>query len=104
MPQTKSAKKALRNSIRNRGNNLHYTARIKDLKRKIRKLDPEKDKAELKKQISLYYSAVDKAVKKNIFHKNKGGHLKSQILKAPVKLIVKAKTKVKKAKKKAKGK
>jgi small subunit ribosomal protein S20 len=83
MPQTKSAKKALKNSIRNRGLNLHYIAQIKDIKKKIRKLDPTKDKEEFKKIVGLYYQAVDKAVKKNIFHKKKGARLKSQILKAP---------------------
>lgn len=100
MPQTSSAKKALKTSIRNRGLNLHYIAKIKDIKKKIRKLDPTKDKEEFKKIVSLYYQAVDKALKKNIFHKNKAARLKSQILKAPVAIA----PKTKKAKKKSKNK
>lgn len=100
MPQTKSAKKALKHSIRNRGLNLHYTNAIKDTKKKMRQIVEGKRKGDLKAEVSAYYKAVDKAVKVHILHKNKAARLKSQA----AKMLVSKPEPVKKAKKKVKDK
>jgi small subunit ribosomal protein S20 len=98
MPQTKSAKKALKHSIRNRGYNLHYTSAIKDAKKKIKQIQSGKSKYDLKKAISAYYQAIDKAAKVHILHKNKAARLKSQAAKILVVPIEPLKKVVKKAK------
>jgi len=71
MPITRSAKKALRKDRRkNQINN-----RVKEALRKARlawKKNPSK------KTSAKYFSALDKAVKKGLVHKNKAARLKSK--------------------------
>ncbi len=76
MPVTKSAKKKLRKDIKRTKRNLDYIEEIKKIFKKIKK--DVKNRQDL---IKKYYSKIDKAVKKNIFHKNKGNRLKAKIKK-----------------------
>jgi|TARA_B110000263_G_scaffold196279_1_gene174807 small subunit ribosomal protein S20 len=47
----------------------------------IKKLGEETKKAGVKKLLPKTISMIDKLVKKNIIHKNKASHLKSQLVK-----------------------
>ncbi len=74
MPILPSAKKALRVSQRKKEINQRVKAQVKSA---IKKLEQEKTEANLQE----VYSAVDKAVKKNIYHRNKGARLKRKAAK-----------------------
>lgn len=78
MPNIKSAKKKLRKDIKKTKRNNEYKNKIKLLTKKIKK---EKKSTEIKDLIKKFYSLIDKAAKKNIFHKNKAARLKSKITK-----------------------
>jgi small subunit ribosomal protein S20 len=86
MPNTKSAIKAMRQSIKRRERNLKvkdaYKTAVKDVKKLITSAQKSESLVALKKTMS----ALDKAVKKNIIHKNKASRLKSRISKAIAKL------------------
>ncbi len=70
MPVTRSAKKALRVSVRRNLENL----RIKRLLRGALK-------SASKEKLAKTFSAIDKAVKFNVIHENKAGRLKAQLSK-----------------------
>ncbi len=74
MPNLPSAKKALRSSKRKAKANQRIKSRVKTA---FKKLQAESTDENLR----LAQSAVDKAVKKNIFHKNKAARLKSRMAK-----------------------
>ncbi|NMB56530.1 30S ribosomal protein S20 [Candidatus Beckwithbacteria bacterium] len=79
MPITKSAKKALRQSIRKAAVNKPIKTKAKTLLKKARKeLNTE--------NISKAFSALDKAGKKNLLPKNRISRLKSRLTKAANKL------------------
>jgi len=86
MANNKSAKKRIEITKRNRLRNRIYKSSVKTLiKRFLVHLNDYKtsknleDKEKLKKTLSLIYSLIDKATKKNIFHKNKAARKKSQL-------------------------
>ena len=86
MANNKSAKKRIEITKRNRLRNRIYKSSVKTLiKRFLVHLDDYKvsknleDKEKLKKTLSSIYSLIDKATKKNIFHKNKAARKKSQL-------------------------
>lgn len=97
MPILKNAKKALRASKRKAVFNRNVKSRTKTAVDAVKKT-PSMEK------LSAAYSAIDKAVKRNIFHKNKAARLKQQLSKLvkPTKLAAKpaAKKTAKKAVKK----
>lgn len=72
MPVTKTAKRALRASKRKEGVNDRIRS---NMEAAIRKAKKEKTKKAVKKAISL----TDKAVKKNVIHKNKAARIKSRL-------------------------
>ena len=74
MPITKSAKKALRGSLRKAEVNRRIKSRVKTV---IDKFKTEPTQTNLTKA----YSAIDRAVKGNIFHRNKGARMKSRLAK-----------------------
>ena len=86
MANNKSAKKRIEITKRNRLRNRIYKSSVKTLiKRFLVHLDDYKvsknleEKEKLKKTLSSIYSLIDKATKKNIFHKNKAARKKSQL-------------------------
>lgn len=85
MPITKSAKKALRQSLRRRVQNLKrkeaYKSGIKD----IRKLIAGQNIEEAKQLLPRLYKALDKAAKTRVIAKNKASRLKSRLTKLIVK-------------------
>ncbi len=81
MPITRSAKKALRQSLSRKARNLkrknNYKTAIKDLS----KLAPAGNKKEAEKLLPKVYKAVDKAAKTKVINKNKAARLKSKVSK-----------------------
>lgn len=72
MPVTKTAKRALRSSLRKRVNNLLTLKKVEIYKRKFKKNPDEKTFRNL-------VSEIDKAKKKGFFHKNKAARMKSRL-------------------------
>jgi len=77
MPNTKSAKKALRGSLRKRKYNLIWKTKVKRL---VKSLKSKKTKV-TPKDLSELQKALDKASKKRAIHKNKANRLKSRYAK-----------------------
>ena len=70
MPISSSAKKSLRKSLKNHKDNVSFKKKLKTVVKKFL----TKPNNEVLKEV---YSILDKAVKKNLFHKNKSDRLKS---------------------------
>ncbi len=86
MANNKSAKKRILISERNRLINKSYKSVVRTLTKKtlenceIYKKDPNEDNKNLvKTSLNKTFSLIDKAVKKNVLHKNNGAHKKSKI-------------------------
>ena len=86
MANNKSAKKRILISERNRQSNRTYKSTVKTLIKKTilncekYKKDPNSDNENLVKvSLNQAYSLIDKAVKKNVLHRNNGANKKSRI-------------------------
>ena len=74
MPVTRSAKKALRRDQRRRVVNLR-------IKKKMRSALKKAKEKPTKENLAAAYSAIDRAAKKKVIHKNKAARLKSRLMK-----------------------
>lgn len=81
MPITKSAKKALRQSIRKKANNTVQKNTIRDLAKKLKTQVKNKKNNEAKKTLILNIKALDKAVKNNVLKLNTASRKKSKLAK-----------------------
>lgn len=81
MPITKSAKKALRQSLRREKRNKKRKNEIKKEIKEIKKLLRENKKEEAAGLISKAYKVLDKAAKTGAIKKNTAGRKKSKIAK-----------------------
>ena len=86
MANNKSAKKRILVAERNRQINRSYKSTVKTLLKKTiincenYKKDPNSENQELiKTSLNKAFSLIDKAVKKNVLHKNNGANKKSKI-------------------------
>ena len=86
MANNKSAKKRIQISERNRITNKSYKSTVRTLTKKTLencekyKKDPNDDnKILLEQSQNKAFSIIDKAVKKNVLHKNNGANKKSKI-------------------------
>ena len=86
MANNKSAKKRIQIAERNRLSNKFYKSTVRTLTKKtvencaIYKKDPSEDNKNLvKTSLNKAFSLIDKAVKKNVLHKNNGANRKSKI-------------------------
>ena len=86
MANTKSAKKRIQIAERNRLINKSYKSTVKTLTKKTLencakyKKEPNEDNKNLViTSLSKAFSLIDKAVKKNVLHKNNGANKKSKI-------------------------
>jgi len=76
MAHHKSAKKRIRQNIKKRISNRYYKKSTRTSINNLRELeDKEKAMEFLPKVVSM----IDKLVKKNLWHKNKGANLKSKL-------------------------
>ena len=81
MPITKSAKKALQQSIRRRVRNLKKKEAYKKAVKETRNLALAVKISEANSTLSAAYKALDKAAKTNVIAKNKAARLKSRLAK-----------------------
>lgn len=81
MPQTKSAKKALRQNLRNRERNLAWKKKIKNLRKELLLYLNQGNVEKFKEKLSLFYKIVDKSAKTNVIKKNTAKRLKSKMAK-----------------------
>ena len=86
MPNTKSAAKAMRQSLRRRATNLKTKGKIKNATKQVKKFITDKNVADAAKALRDAMSALDKAVKKGVIHKNTASRRKSRMAKALAKL------------------
>jgi len=77
MPNIQSAKKALRQSKKHAARNKSYKNKIKKLTREMDVFVREGKKEEAARLLPLFYKAVDKAARKNIFHENRASRKKA---------------------------
>ena len=87
MPNTSSAKKAMRVSRRRRVINLITIDKYKDAVKAVRQFVAAKNKAGAGKALPAAFAQLDKAAKKNMIHKNKAARLKSRLSKAVGKIM-----------------
>ncbi len=79
MPNTKSAKKSLKQDQRRKQENLAKKRKLKDMLKRIQKLSSQGKKDEAKQLLPDYDKAVDKAAKTNIIKQNTASRKKSGI-------------------------
>jgi len=80
MPITKSAKKAIRGSLRKKGYNDSRRRAMKDVIKKFEKAT-KLDKAEGAKMLSTAFALIDKAAKSGVIKKNNAARKKSRLSK-----------------------
>ena len=78
MPITKSAKKAIRGSLRKKAVNDQKKRAMKEIIKKIEKLS-KTDKKEAMKMLSSAFAIIDKAAKTNVIKKNNAARKKSRL-------------------------
>lgn len=95
MANNKSAQKRIEISERNRLRNKSYKSAVKTLMKKtIQSVDtytasPSEEQLEtVKANLSAAYSKIDKAVKRNVLHRNTGARRKASLAKAVKKVEV----------------
>ncbi len=81
MPNTKSAKKRVRQNAKSKMDNLARKSRIKTEIKKADQHIAEGDKEKAVEQCRVVFKTLDKAAKTNIIHKNKAARKKSQMAK-----------------------
>ncbi|HYC69927.1 MAG TPA: 30S ribosomal protein S20 [Opitutaceae bacterium] len=81
MANTKSALKAARKSARNASRNQAVKTRLKTLAKAVAAAGKSGDAEKSRAAAIAYSSALDKAVKSNVIHRNTASHHKSQIAK-----------------------
>lgn len=81
MPITQSAKKALRQSIRRKAQNLRRKNSYKNTLKEFKSLVAASKKDDAKKLLPKVYKSLDKAAKTGVIKKNKSARLKSSAAK-----------------------
>lgn len=81
MPITKSAKKALRGSMKKKMVNDRRKKTMKDTIKSVEKLVKDKKPSEAKKLLPNAYSAIDKAAKSGVLKKNTASRKKARLSK-----------------------
>lgn len=81
MPIIKSAKKALRQSLKRRARNVAFKNKMKKLIKEVKSLVSQKKFKEANKILPNVYKFLDKAAKSGIIKKNTAARKKSRITK-----------------------
>ncbi len=79
MPITKSAKRAIRGSLRKKVYNDRRKKTMKDVTKEVRTLAAAKDKKAAQELLSKAYKAIDKAAKTKLIKKNTAARKKSRL-------------------------
>ena len=101
MPNTKSAKKAVRSSLKKRDHNQLWKNRIKSALKAVKKTVSDKvnDPKLIAEQLNVLQKTVDKATKEKVIHINKANRLKSNYARKTAKFVEKSSSKSKSTKK-----
>ena len=86
MPITKSAKKALRQSVKRNKQNMRRKTKFRTLIKEFRKSTSAKDTSKSKELLPKVYQALDKAAKAKTIKKNTASRLKSRLSQLLVKI------------------
>lgn len=86
MPNTKSAAKAMRQSIKRRVHNIKVKDKFKEAVKEVKKLVAAGKKSEAMEAIKKAMSTLDKAAKTHVIHKNTASRKKSRLAKAIAKI------------------
>lgn len=81
MAITKSAKKALRQSLKRKARNVQKKEKIKNLIKQVKNLVSQKKAGEAKKFLPQVYKSLDKAAKTGLIKKNTTDRKKARITK-----------------------
>ena len=81
MANTKSALKAARKSLRNAARNQNIKTRLKTLGKSVQKATAAGDAEKSRAAAIAYSSALDRAVKNDVIHKNVASRHKSRLAK-----------------------
>jgi len=81
MAITKSAKKALRQSLKRKTRNIQKKGKIKNLIKQVKNLVSQKKAGEAKKFLPQIYKSLDKAAKTGLIKKNTADRKKARITK-----------------------
>lgn len=81
MPQTKSAKKALRQSYTRHRRNLGHKRKIKDVTKKFKKLVADGKLKEAQAELPHVYKILDKVAKVGYIKRGRANRLKSRLTK-----------------------
>jgi small subunit ribosomal protein S20 len=77
MANTRSAEKRARQTEKRTLRNRMLKSRIKTFRKRVESAVQSGDKAVSTKELSSYFSVLDRAVKANVIHKNTAGRYKS---------------------------
>jgi small subunit ribosomal protein S20 len=86
MPNTKSAAKAMRQSIKRNLRNVKAKDKFKDAVKEVKKLIAAGKKSDAVKAMENVMSSLDKAAKTHVIHKNTASRKKSRLAKAIAKI------------------
>ncbi len=81
MPQTRSAKKRLRQDARRRLRNRRVSSAVKTQMKKVSAAAEEKDGARAKAELAAAYKKLDQAARKGVIHRNAASRHKSRLAK-----------------------
>ena len=95
MPINKSALKRERQNVVRRERNRALKSKVHTAYLRLTEVMDAKKEEEIEERLRFYVSEIDKAVKKGVFHGNKGARKKSRITKK-IKELLKENPKVKK--------
>ena len=79
MPNIQSAKKRMRQNIKRREQNRNKKAAVRTYEKKLRTFVGENKLDEAKEAYRVFTSLIDRAAKRNIYHKNTASRKKSRL-------------------------
>lgn len=79
MPNTKSAKKAMRQNIKRRALNRQKKSAVRTYEKSVRKFVEKNDMENAEAAYRKFSSSIDKAAKTNLYHKNNAARKKSRL-------------------------
>ncbi len=86
MPNTKSAKKRLRQSFKRRERNRYYVRRMKTEAKKVLEAVAQKDLERAKEQLRVAMKWIERAAARGAIHKNEAARRQSRVASAVAKL------------------
>jgi small subunit ribosomal protein S20 len=80
MPTTDSSEKRVRQNEKRRRRNQSWKSQVSNDRKALEDaIDNEEDEQTIRERLQKAVSSVDRAISKGVYHRNKGGRLKSQL-------------------------